>query len=89
MREQIKKNIPVWEFAFDEINHLEHTSRFFIVKNHFYRSFFGCGPFFKSLLNLLQCYLCFMFWFFGLKACRILSPQPGIEPETLHWNAKS
>ena len=27
--------------------------------------FFSCGPFLKSLLNLLQYCLCFMFWFFG------------------------
>ena len=34
----------------------------------------------KSLLNLLQYCFCFMFWFFGPKACGILAPQPGIEP---------
>ena len=27
--------------------------------------FFSCGPFLKSLLNLLQYCFCFMFWFFG------------------------
>ena len=27
---------------------------------------FWCGPFLKSLLNLLQCCSCFMFWIFGL-----------------------
>ena len=41
--------------------------------------FFWCGPFLKSLLNLLQYYFCFMFWFFGHKACGILASQPGIE----------
>ena len=61
MRAQTKKNIQVWEYAFDEISHLEHTSRFFIVKNHFYRSFFRCGRFLKSLLNLLLRCLCFIF----------------------------
>ena len=30
-------------------------------------------------LNLLQ-YFCFLFWFFGCKACGILAPQPGIKP---------
>ena len=35
---------------------------------------------FKFLFNLLQYHLCFMFWFFGCKAYRILFLQPGIEP---------
>ena len=41
---------------------------------------FYCGPFLKSLLNLLQYCFCFMFQFFGHKACGILAPSPGIEP---------
>ena len=41
---------------------------------------FWCGPFLKSLLNLLQYCFCFMFWFFGHKACGILIPWPGIRP---------
>ena len=45
----------------------------------FLRSFW-CRPFLKSLLNMLQCCFCFMFWFFGHKACGILAPQPGIKP---------
>ena len=36
---------------------------------------FWCGPFLKSLLNLLQYCFCFMFWFFGHEACGILAPQ--------------
>ena len=36
---------------------------------------------FKVFIELLQCCLCFMFfWCFGQEACRILAPQPGIEP---------
>ena len=42
--------------------------------------FFWCGPFLKSLLNLLQYCFCFTFWFFGCEACGILVHQPGIEP---------
>ena len=38
--------------------------------------FFRCGPFLKYLLNLLQCCFCFMFWFLGPKARRILAPWP-------------
>ena len=34
----------------------------------------------KSLLNLLQCHICFLLWFFGHKPCGILVPQTGIEP---------
>ena len=43
------------------------------------------GPFLKSLLNLLQYRFCFMFWFFGPKACEILAPQPGTEPAPPPW----
>ena len=42
--------------------------------------FIWCGPFLKSLLDLLQDCFCFMFWFFGREACGILAPKPGIEP---------
>ena len=38
-----------------------------------------CGPFLKFLMNLLQYHLCFMFWLFGNKACRILAPQQAIK----------
>ena len=38
---------------------------------------FQHGPFLKSLLNLFQD--CFMFCFFGPKACSIPAPQPGIK----------
>ena len=41
---------------------------------------FWCGPNLKSLLNLLQYCFCFIFWFFGHKACGILAPRTGIEP---------
>ena len=44
--------------------------------------FFKCGPFLKSLLNLLPYCFCFMFWVFGPEACWILAPQPSIEPTT-------
>ena len=39
--------------------------------------FFLCEPLLKSLLNLLQYYFCFIFWFLGCEACRILTPWPG------------
>ena len=44
--------------------------------------FFWCGPFLKSLLNLLQYCFCFMFCFFPPQACVILAPQSGIKPAT-------
>ena len=47
---------------------------------NFFKIFFWCEPFLKSLLNLLQYCFCFMFWFFDRKACGILAPRPGIEP---------
>ena len=52
--------------------------------------------FLKSLLNLLQYYFCFMFCFFGHKACGFLAPQSGIQPvppvlearSLNHWTAR-
>jgi len=46
----------------------------------FLSKIFWCGPFLKSLLNLLQYCFCFMFWCFGHETCEILAPLPGIEP---------
>ena len=40
----------------------------------FLKIFFGCGPFLKSLWNLIQHSFCFMFWCFGLEACGLSSP---------------
>ena len=57
-------------------------------------SFFGHELFLKFLLNLLQYYFCFMFWFSDCKACGILAPQPRIELGCLergrldHWTVK-
>ena len=37
---------------------------------------------FIEVVTILQQYcFCLMFWFFGCKACGILAPRPGIEPE--------
>ena len=46
---------------------------------HFFKIFFWCGPFLKSL-NLLQYCFWFLFWFFGCEACGILAPQLEMEP---------
>ena len=43
---------------------------------------FWYGLFLKSSLNILQYCFCFIL-FFGRETCRILVPQPGIEP--VHW----
>ena len=48
----------------------KHLLPFPIIQNNFL----------KSLLNLLQYCLCFVFWFFGWEACGILGPELGIEP---------
>ena len=42
--------------------------------------FFNVDHFLKSLLHLLHYYFCFMLWYFGHQAYRILAPQLGIEP---------
>ena len=54
---------------------LEVTEYVFIKKN-----FFWCGPFLKSLLNLLEYCFCFMFWFSNRKVYGTPAPRPGIEP---------
>ena len=43
-------------------------------------SFFNVDHFLKSLFNLLQYCLCFMFWGFGWEAWGVLTPQPEMEP---------
>ena len=61
-----------------------------------YSCFFVVECFFKkSLLNLLQYCFCFMFWIFGLEACGILTPWPGIrliptalEGSLKHWTTR-
>ena len=66
---------PCWKWPF-----LPYLDNFFL----FFFSFW-CGPFLKSLLNLLQYCFCFMFWFFGSKE----SWDQGPNLQTLHWEAKS
>ena len=34
----------------------------------------------KTLLNLKQCYFCFMFWFFDCEACGVLASGSGVGP---------
>ena len=46
---------------------------------------FWCGPFLKSLPNLLQSWFCFIFW---LRGKWILGPQPRIEPLSLALEGK-
>ena len=55
-------------------NWTEHFLKFF------YFLLFWCGPFFKSLLYVLQYYFPSMLWFLGYEACGILAPWPRIEP---------
>ena len=53
------------------------VEQIFAILSSFF--FFFNGPFFKSLLNFLQC--CFvLFFFFGLVACEILPHQTETEP---------
>ena len=58
------------------LEHAPQTSICFIYPPTFFKII--CGPFFKSLLNLLQYCFCFMFWYFGHEACGILAPPPWI-----------
>ena len=62
-----------WAFvAYSKV--LSNTAFFFL------RFFLTWTIFLKSLLNFLQYYFCFMFWFFGHEACGTFAPRPGIEP---------
>ena len=51
----------------------------------FFKIFFLCGPFVKSLLNLLQYYFFFYVLDFGHETLEILAPWPGIEPTSPAW----
>ena len=44
------------------------------LKRHFFLFFF------KVFIEFVTIFFCFMFWFFGHRACGILAPWPGIEP---------
>ena len=93
--ENWKATICSWHFRINNI-YLVKNCYFFENRNleeewhvwhfgrslSFFKKFFWCRPFFffKSLLNLLQYFFCFMLRFFGPKACGILAPWPGIEP---------
>ena len=53
---------------------------------HLLSLFSSCGPFLKSLLNLLQYCFCFMFCFLALRHVR--SYLQGSNLHLLHWKAK-
>ena len=55
----------------------------------FLQTFFLCGQFKKSLLNLIQYCFCLMFWLFGHEACRIIVLHRGWNLHPLYWKAKS
>ena len=55
--------------------HLRKSKAKKLFKKYF-KDLFWCGPFLKSLLNLLQYWFSFMFWFFDPKACGILPSSP-------------
>ena len=55
--------IPMLSHLF--FHHIKSLGPFFFLRS------FLCGPFLKSLLNLLQYCFCFIFWIFGHKPCEI------------------
>ena len=61
-----------------------HTSWSLLKKNYI----FWCGPFLKSLLNLLQYCFCFTFCLFFL-LWGMWDHWPGIEWHPVHWKVKS
>ena len=44
--------------------------------------------FLKSLLKLLECCLCFLFWCFDCEAYGTLAPSPGIELAPPAWEGE-
>ena len=73
------KSLYIWGGTLNSLYFSECSfNDYCFLKKYFL--FFWCGPFLKSLLDLLQYCFCFMFCFFGLEACGILVPWPGIEP---------
>ena len=61
---------------------LHFLGLFFFFNNELFKDFFWCGPFLKSLLNLLQYCFYFLFWLFGREAHGILAPHLETEPAT-------
>ena len=50
---------------------------------------FYCGPFLKSLLNLLQYCLCSICCFLAARHVGFKLPEQGSNPHPLHWNVSS
>ena len=72
-----------WKLGYTKWHHQEMRYTELVsntVDEYIYFLRFVYGPFLKSLLNLLQHCICFMFWFFSQETCRILASWPGIEP---------
>ena len=57
---------------------------FYIWAQYLFKFFFFNVDHFKVFVELVQYCFCLMFWLFGLKAYRILTPWPGVEPSALH-----
>ena len=67
----------IWYHLHMESNFLKWYKWTYIQNRNKLTDFFffsWCGPFLKSLLNLLQYCFCFMFWFSGHASCGILPP---------------
>ena len=63
----------------------ETVAHYTVCFFQFFFFFFWCGPFLKSLLNLLQFCLCFLAWVFCLEACGTLASgsEAALEGEIL------
>ena len=99
------KTLAPWKKSYDQPRqHIKKQRYYFANKGlsnqiiifSFFGFFFWCGPFLKSLLNLLHYCFCFMFWVSGHVASGILVPQPAMEPispalavwSLNHWTAR-
>ena len=69
------RRVPISPHTLQHLFFVEFSKKIF---------FFFYADHFQSLyLHLLQYCFCFMFWLFGLEACRIPDPWLGIEPTPL------
>ena len=75
-------NFSPWEFFSWLLWYLTYFDQCDFLKYFF--KIFWCGPFLKSLLNLLQ----YCSWFFSCEACGVLAPRPGIKPAPLAVGGK-
>ena len=78
-----------WEPSFPHKFDFRISCILVCVLKHYWFFVFWCGPFFKSLLNLLQYCFVLCFGFLVTRHVGSYLPYQGSNPHPLHWKAKS